>query len=452
MRNTRLGVRLTAFVLCMMTVLAVFSPALAAEIYCYGTVNADNTPVYSNQNATAVLGVFNKNDLVAIESQISASGLYIVRLGPSTASTGYIRMSAVPDNTRIFQLTSGAALAQLKSSSGAAVNTGNLPEGTLGTIVNVKKNVNFRSGPSNKSARVKGQKSVPKGASVSIIGEESGFYKLVYKGKTGYVDTRYVAAGGTVPSTPETTPPGIGQGTDTGRITIGTGKIAVEAYKSKPVPAVETSLNSAKAANKNTIGYMYLNGTNIQQPILYNVKGIDYSKYNFYNKKSAEGAVYSLYGKDMTRNNVITGHNMRKSNGMLHQLHHIQEKTLGYTKCQMTEATCAISLDNAPDIKVQSNRIWDISLFGYNKWEVWAMYETAAKESKNTINYNINHLAKYSPSQIKTWIEYQKNRSEYKFNTAVSTDDIFLTLYTCGNNYDSSSAQSRLYFFLKAVS
>ncbi len=451
MRHTRLSVRAAAFALCMMTVLLAFSPALAAEIYCYGTVNADNTPVYSNQNATTVLGVFNKNDLVAVESQLSAAGLYIVRLGPSTASTGYIRISAIPDNTRTFQLTSGATLAQLKSSAGAVVDTGTLTEGTAGTIVNVKKNVNFRSGASNKSARVKGQKSVPKGASVSILGDENGFYKLVYKGKTGYVDKRYVAAGGTVPSTPETTPPGVGAGTDTGPITMGSGKIAVEAYKSEPIQAVGTALSNAKARNGNTIGYMYLNGTNIQRPILYNVKGIDYSKYNFENKKSAEGAVYSLYGKDMTRNNVITGHNMRKSNGMLHQLHHIQEKTLGYTKCQMTEATCAISLDNAPDLKVQGNRIWDISIFGYNKWEVFAMYETAAKESKNTINYNINHLAKYSPSQIKTWIEYQKNRSEYKFNTSVSTDDIFLTLYTCGNNYDSSSAQSRLYFFFKAV-
>jgi hypothetical protein len=35
--------------------------------------------------------------------------------------------------------------------------------------------------------------------------------------------------------------------------------------------------------------------------------------------------------------NVVTGHNMRGSNAMLHQLHHIQEKTLGYTKCQTTD-------------------------------------------------------------------------------------------------------------------
>jgi hypothetical protein len=79
------------------------------------------------------------------------------------------------------------------------------------------------------------------------------------------------------------------------------------------------------------------------------------------------------------------------------------------------------------------------------------MYETSANESTNTLKYNINPLSSYSPSQIKTWIAYQKSRSEYKFNTAVSTDDIFLTVFTCGNNYDNAAAQSRLYFFLKAV-
>jgi hypothetical protein len=34
---------------------------------------------------------------------------------------------------------------------------------------------------------------------------------------------------------------------------------------------------------------------------------------------------------------------------------------------------------------------------------------------------------------------------------SVSPDDVIMTLYTCGDNYDNSTAQSRLYFFLKAI-
>ncbi len=215
---------------------------------------------------------------------------------------------------------------------------------------------------------------------------------------------------------------------------------------------MKSKLAAAQKINSKVIGYMNISGTNIQQPIMYygssNVHY--YSNHDIYNRSSSSGVPYTFYGQ-MVRNNVVTGHNMRGSNAMLHQLHHIQEKTLGYTKCQTTDYTCKGSLSSAPSLTVAANRTWEISLFGYNKWEVWAMYETPANESANTLKYNINPLSSYSPSQIKTWIAYQKNRSEYKFNTAVSTDDIFLTIYTCGTNYDYASAQSRIYFFLKAV-
>ena len=48
-------------------------------------------------------------------------------------------------------------------------------------------------------------------------------------------------------------------------------------------------------------------------------------------------------------------------------------------------------------------------------------------------------------------IQHQLSRSQVNFGTKVSADDVFLTIYTCGTNYDSSTAQSRLYYFLKAV-
>ena len=154
----------------------------------------------------------------------------------------------------------------------------------------------------------------------------------------------------------------------------------------------------------------------------------------------------------MVRNNTITGHNMRQSGTMFHQLHYLQEKTLGYTVHQTTDAGAKKgSLASIPSLTVAANRLWNISLFGYNQWQVWAMYETPATEPTSTLNYNTNPLSSSSPSQVQAWVQYQKNRSEYNFNTAVSTDDIFLTVYTCGNNYDYATAQSRIYFFLKAV-
>ena len=591
MKKANKSLRVFALALCLMTVFTVAAPALAASIYAYGTVSADNTPVYSTSAKTTTLGVFNKNDIVAIESQVSAQGLYVVRLSGSTTSVGYISKAAVSGLR--YSLKSGTSVAGMKAVSGGTATTGN-----AGVIANCNSYVNFRAAAST-SSTILGK--LYKGAAVSILGTEGSFYKVIADGKTGYVATAYVSVTGTTPTTPTspTTPtattgvvgntsssyvplrrtasstssrlvnvkvgttvtilgtsgsfyqvkvssrtgymetkyinvsgggggsgdsttgtPGViancnsyvnfratasasgtllgtlkkgtaltilgtqgsytkviasgktgyvsstyvsatttetpsnnaGQGTDTGKITLGTGAIKVTPYQSTAISTVKTKLAAAQKTNSKTIGYININGTNIQQPILfYSSSNVHYySTHDIRNKTASAGAVYAFY-KDMARNNTITGHNMRGSNAMFHQLHHIQEKTLGYSKCQTTDYTCKGSFSSAPSLTSAANRTWDVSLFGYNKWEVWAMYETPAKEPSSTLKYNINPLSSYKPAQIKTWIEYQKGRSEYKFNTAVSTDDVFLTVYTCGTNYDYAAAQSRIYFFLKAV-
>ena len=658
MNSSRKSLRLVALAMCMALLLGLAAPAMAASIYAYGTVNANNTPVYSSTAKTATLGVFNLGDVVAVESQVSAQSLYVVRLGSSTTSVGYIAKSAV--GTLSYSLKSGTTVASVKTSgtstgsagvianctncnfraaaSNSSTKLGTLNKGTVvsvlategsfykivangttgyvsktyvtitntsgtttttsgtaGVIANCNSYVNFRATASATGTLLG---TLSKGTSVTVIATEGSFYKIVANGKTGYVSKTYVSLTGTstpTTTTPTTTTPTSGtltgsgtyvtlrskaassystvarmkvgtavtissesgdyykvtasgktgyvpksnvktaststgtttttgtpgviancnsyvnfratasatgaklgtlskgtavtilgtegsftkitasgktgyvssqyvsasdssapttttQGTDTGVIALGSGTIKVEPYKSSASSTVKSKLAAAQKINSKTVGYINITGTNIQQPIMYygssNVHY--YSTHDIYNRSSSSGVPYTFYGQ-MVRNNVVTGHNMRGSNAMLHQLHHIQEKTLGYTKCQTTDYNCTGSFSSVPSLTVAANRTWDISLFGYNKWEVWAMYETPANESANTLKYNINPLSSYSPSQIKTWVAYQKNRSEYKFNTAVSTDDVFLTIYTCGNNYDYASAQSRLYFFLKAV-
>ena len=52
---------------------------------------------------------------------------------------------------------------------------------------------------------------------------------------------------------------------------------------------------------------------------------------------------------------------------------------------------------------------------------------------------------------VQKWIDKQISRSEYSFGTTPAVTDQFMTIYTCGDNHDSSDAQSRLYFFLRQV-
>jgi hypothetical protein len=65
MNSNRKSLRFVALAMCMALLFGLAAPAMAASIYAYGTVNANNTPVYSSTAKTATVGVFNLGDVVA---------------------------------------------------------------------------------------------------------------------------------------------------------------------------------------------------------------------------------------------------------------------------------------------------------------------------------------------------------------------------------------------------
>lgn len=76
----------------------------------------------------------------------------------------------------------------------ATAGGGSVPSsGTQGTIINAEKGLNIRSGPGTSYDKVA---SATNGARVTVLGEENGWYKIVYSGnKTGYVSKDYVSIG-----------------------------------------------------------------------------------------------------------------------------------------------------------------------------------------------------------------------------------------------------------------
>ena len=63
----------------------------------------------------------------------------------------------------------------------------------IGTVINAEKGLNIRSGPGKEHSVVASAKN---GATVTILGEENGFYKIYYSGdKIGYVSKDYVSVG-----------------------------------------------------------------------------------------------------------------------------------------------------------------------------------------------------------------------------------------------------------------
>ena len=75
----------------------------------------------------------------------------------------------------------------------AGGGTGTAAPGSRGTIVNAEKGLNIRSGPGKTYDVVASAKN---GASITILGEENGFYQIKYSGdKIGYVSKDYVSIG-----------------------------------------------------------------------------------------------------------------------------------------------------------------------------------------------------------------------------------------------------------------
>ena len=579
MKTTRTGARILALAICMIMLLGIAAPALAATIYGYSAVAATTAAVYKDTKKSSIIGSFKKGDIVAVLGATTDGQLYQIMQASGSAEVGYIAIADVGKPTSV--IPSGKKLATMQgasSSTGTPAAPGATASGK-GQVANVKKNVNWRA-----TADTKGKKlgSLKLGAEFTILGEENGFYKIMVGSKTGYIAKEYVkllappvsdgylAAAAKLYTAADTTATGSnlakntiatvkgesgnfyyvtvgtktgyilkaaftpmpadtassGSGTvtaaakmirypfaagasvtslkkgaavtilatngiytkvtsgnytgyvetklvkvtddsasgsgstvttggkDTGKITVANAKVMfnVEPGKGKASSTVASGLAAGQKTNSATYGYIYIKGTNISRPILHNRSDIHYyATRNISKKSDSAGSIYTFWG-GLTRNNVVTGHNMRTSGTMFHELHHIYGKTMGLSACQTTDAKCKNSnWSTAPDLKVAANRIWEISFGGYNQWEVFAMYKTEANEPASTLRNNYQSLATATPAQISTWIQTQKNNSHIKFNTPVSTNDVFMTIYTCGTNYDHATAQSRLYFILKAV-
>lgn len=215
-------------------------------------------------------------------------------------------------------------------------------------------------------------------------------------------------------------------------------------------------ISALKAKNSDCIGWIAIPGTNIDKAIMYGDNWY-YASHNEDKKEIESGAVYSHYSA-LTQNVVITAHNSRTSKTMFHETHHVQEVNLGKTNCAYKKCNAALDKATLPDFSTEAGRTWDISVFGIDaQWEIFSMYEVDAKEPEKTLYYNTwypttkHAFQPKTAAEIQEWIDHQIGRSQFDFGVTATPQDQFLTIYTCGDNHDSDTAQSRLYFFLKQV-
>ena len=189
----------------------------------------------------------------------------------------------------------------------------------------------------------------------------------------------------------------------------------------------------AERVNGDVSGFMTLDGTNIDAPLMY---GADwYYHYHHWTGYSDElGSVY-LYYPNLSKNTVITGHNVRRAGLILHDLHKIQD-------------------NYAPSYGDYANRLWTLNLWGETGlYEVFSMYEEKPESEKySSLYYNTNYplsMEQLDEAKIDRWITYQQDRTQLSYQVDVDTTDRFVTVCTCADLHVESDKGGRLYFFLR---
>lgn len=171
-------------------------------------------------------------------------------------------------------------------------------------------------------------------------------------------------------------------------------------------PLIDVDLTELKKKNSDTIGWINVNNTNINYPIVHYTDNDYYLHHSYDKTKNEAGWIYLDYrnNENLTdRNNIIYGH---------------------YRKDKTMFATLLNALDYSW-YNNKDNHIIRISTENENTlWQIISVYKIPVESYYIKVNFNNdNDYAEF----LNTIVE----RSIHNFNTEVNIEDKILTLSTC---------------------
>lgn len=184
-------------------------------------------------------------------------------------------------------------------------------------------------------------------------------------------------------------------------------KNGLEEYKPKKVRG---DIAGLLEINKDTVGWLKVNDTNIDYPVVQTNDNDYYLNHNFIDEKDNSGWIFMDYranATDLSRNTIIFGHNMYYSGVMFGTLYKAKYSNW-YTK--------------------PKNQIIEFdTLYEEMNWQIFSIYVVP-----NTNDYLIANFS--TDEKFQEYLNMISDRSIYTFNTPVSTKDKILTLSTCSDN------------------
>jgi sortase B len=158
--------------------------------------------------------------------------------------------------------------------------------------------------------------------------------------------------------------------------------------------------------NDDVIGYLKIDGTTIDYPVLQSSDNKYYLNRDEYGQASAAGSIFLDYENDIRRsdkNTIIYGHNMNKDY-MFHSLRYY----------------------NDYDYYLKHKYITFDTLYANQTWEIFSFYKT-------DISFNYIKVFFSSQEEFIDLLSEMKSRSVYDTGVDVAPDDLVLTLSTCSN-------------------
>lgn len=181
-------------------------------------------------------------------------------------------------------------------------------------------------------------------------------------------------------------------------------------WKYLNTPMSSVNFDNLLNENNDTIGWLIVNNTNIDYPVVQTIDNDYYLSHAFDGSFNQAGWVYADFRNDfnnLSKNTVIYGHG-RKDGVMFGSLRNTLDKNW-YTN--------------------QDNQVIQFSTLKYNTmWQIFSIYKIPAESYYITTDFS-------SDENYETFLHTMMNRSVYNFNINVGKDDRILTLSTCFNDY-----------------
>lgn len=181
----------------------------------------------------------------------------------------------------------------------------------------------------------------------------------------------------------------------------------------------ENYVSMLKSINKDTVGYLKVNGTNIDYPVVQSTDNSYYLKHDYNNNVSNEGAVFLDYRNDINefdRNNIIYAHAM------------LNGTQFGTLRKVVTNEW----LSNKDNYKISF-----MTSTGKHYFEVISVYYIPVTNDYLYTKFNSDEK----------FLEFEKkliDRSMYNFNVTPNKNDKLLTLSTCKSGNQRYVLHARL--------